>query len=137
MALNSASITEPLRVQGFVAMTDGRYDEAVSVLERARTKAAEWNLAYAYYYAGHKEGAEAMLRKLGDSALSKRRAQATLASFLAARKETAEAKQLLDVVLKAPYKDHHVTYSMGVAYAQLGMHDQAITWLKDARSNGF
>jgi Flp pilus assembly protein TadD len=128
---------EPLRVQGYAALLDGRYDDAVTLLERARKQPAEWNLACAYYYAGRKEEAEATMRKLRDSARSKRRAQATLASFLAARGETAQAKELIDVVLAAPYKDHHVAYALGVAYAQLGMPTVAVEWLGKARKNGF
>ena len=136
MKLNPKDV-EPLRVQGYAALLDGRYDDAVTLLERARKQPAEWNLAYAYYYAGRKEEAEATMRKLRDSARSKRRAQATLASFLAARGETAQAKALVNEVVAAPYKDHHVAYALGVAYAQLGMPVEAQQWLATARSTGF
>ena len=48
---NPANTDEPLRVQGAIAMYDGRFDESVSILKQAaaaRGAAAEWNLAYAY-----------------------------------------------------------------------------------------
>ncbi len=47
---NPANTDEPLRVQGAMAMYDGRFDESVSILKQAaaaRGAAAEWNLAYA------------------------------------------------------------------------------------------
>ncbi len=137
MTLNPKDVIEPLRVQGYAALLDGRYADAVRLLESARKQPAEWNLANAYYYAGRKEDAEASLRKLRDSARSRRRAEATLASFLAARGETAQAQKLIDVVLAAPYRDHHVAYALGVAYAQLGMNAEAVMWLANARNTGF
>src|SRR6185295_15897326 len=141
MDLNQANLDEPLRVQGASAMYAGRYEEAVALLQqatRASNEPSEWNLAYAHYYAGHKAQAEDMLRKIrGTSARSQRRTQATLASFLAARGEVAAAKQLIDGVLAGSYRDHHVTYSLGAAFAQLDMPEEALRWLDDARRNGF
>lgn len=140
MEINRANVTEPLRVQGVSAMFAGRYDEAVALLEQARTtngNPAEWNLAYAYYNAGRKAEAESMLRKLRGNARSERRAQATLASVLAARGETAEAKDLITAVTSGSYKEHHVAYALGAAYAQLGMPSEALEWLTVARSTGF
>jgi serine/threonine-protein kinase len=141
MALNPANLREPLRVRGVTAMYGGRYNDAVVFLERAASSQAgnpgEWNLAFAYYNAGRKGEAESMLRKLGNYARSKRRAQASLASFLAARGETAEAKKLVSEVIRAPYTDHHVAYALGVAYAQLGMPVDALQWLGTAHSTGF
>ena len=138
---NPANTDEPMRVQGALAMYDGRFDEAVRILEQAtaaRGAAAEWNLAYAYYSAGRKDTAESMLRKISsESARSKRRAQATLASVLAARGERAEAKTLIQTVLDGSYRDHHVDYALGAAYARLGMPKEALERLTAARDTGF
>lgn len=139
--LNPASNDEPLRVQGAMAMYDGRFKESVSILKQAaaaRGAAAEWNLAYAYYNAGEKDTAETMLRKItSESARSKRRAQATLAGVLAARRERAEAKTLIQAVLDGSYTDHHVAYALGAAYAQLDMPKEALARLREARTTGF
>ena len=43
----------------------------------------------------------------------------------------------IDRVLKADYRDHHVAYSLGAAYAQLGDIDQADRWLRTAADTGF
>src|SRR5262249_6566433 len=99
---------------------------------------AEWNLAYAYFYAGRKTEAETMLQQIGArSARSHRRAQATLASFLAARNQTVDAQRLIDAVIAGSYIDHHVAYSLGVAYAQLRKPREALRWLTEARTSGF
>lgn len=140
-AINPASISEPLRVQGVTAMFAGRFAEAVALLEQVKGASgklsADWNLANAYYYAGRQADAEAMLRDLRGSARSERRAQATLASFLAARGEAAEARKLIHGVTSASYMDHHVAYALGAAYAQLGVPTEALRWLTQARSTGF
>ena len=138
---NPDNVTEPLRVQGVTAMFAGRFDDAVRLLEKARNaggKTTEWNLAYAYYYAGRQTDAYAMLAEMSDtSARSQRRAQATLASFFAARGEARKAKELIRVVIHAPYREHHVAYALGAAYAQLDMPTEALQWLMEARSTGF
>jgi predicted Zn-dependent protease len=113
----------------------------VSLLEQARDASGdpgEWNLAYAYYYAGRTEDAESMLRNMrGGSARSQRRAQATLASFLAARGQSAEATKLIDAVTAGSYMDHHVAYSLGAAYAQLDKPEEALKRLAQAWNEGF
>ena len=93
----------------------------------------------AYYYTGQWERAEAMLRALGGSAQaqSKRRAQASLASFLAARGERRAARALVDEVAASPYMDHHVGYSLGATHSQLGQPAEARRWLAQAARTGF
>ena len=133
---------EARRVEGFTALVDGRFKDAVRLLESASEVkgTAEWNLANAYYYAGQEAKAELMLRQKYKSARSERRAQATLASFLAAKGETtatAEARELIRVVTGAPNQDHHVAYALGAAYAQLNMPTEALDWLQKAKTSGF
>ena len=126
---------------GSSAIYGGQYAAAVSLLEQAREASgepAEWNLAYAYYYAGRTEQAESMLQNMrGKSARSQRRAQATLASFLAARRESADATRLIDAVTTGSYMDHHVAFSLGAAYAQLDRPAEALKWLAEAWNTGF
>ncbi len=140
MDINPANLDEPLRVQGVAAMYAGRYDAAIQLLEQASAASgvpAEWNLAYAYYNAGRKTEAELMLRRVrSDSARTHRRAQSTLASFLAANGQTAEARKLIDDVIAGTYRDHHVAYALGVAYAQLGLPKEALRRLSEARTSG-
>jgi serine/threonine-protein kinase len=141
MELNQANTEEPLRLQGASALYGGRFDEALALFQqasKASNEPVEWYVAYASYYAGRKEQAEEMLRQIrGKSARTQRRTQATLASFLAARDQRAEAKQLIDGILAGSYMDHHVAYSLGAAYAQLDMPDEALRWLSQSRKDGF
>jgi Flp pilus assembly protein TadD len=141
MDINPANRVEPLRVQGTAALFDSRFTEAVSLLEEAQhlseALTAGWYLAQAYYYHGQRERAETMLAQLRGSGQVERRAQATLASFLAARGEQARAEELLRAVTGGAYMDHHVAYSLGVAYAQLGRRDEALRWLRNAVDTGF
>jgi TolB-like protein/Flp pilus assembly protein TadD len=139
--INPGNRVEPLRVQGTTALFDSRFTEAVSLLEEAQhlseALTAGWYLAQAYYYHGQRERAETMLAQLRGSGQVERRAQATLASFLAARGEQARAEELLRAVTGGTYMDHHVAYSLGVAYAQLGRRDEALRWLRNAADTGF
>ena len=141
MELNGANVEEPLRIQGASAMYGGRYDEALALLQqasKASNEPVEWYVAYASYYTGRTQEAEDMLRQIqGKSARTQRRAQATLASFLAKRGEAAEANKLIDAIVAGSYRDHHVAYSLGAAYAQLDRPDEALRWLAESRDTGF
>jgi adenylate cyclase len=141
MELNEANVEEPLRIQGAAAMYGGRYDEALALFQqasKASNEPVEWYVAYASYYTGRTQEAEDMLRQIrGKSARTQRRAQATLASFLAKRGEAAEAKKLIDAIVAGSYMDHHVAYSLGAAYAQLDMPDEALRWLSKSQKDGF
>jgi tetratricopeptide (TPR) repeat protein len=97
----------------------------------------DWYLGQSYYYEGAVERAEKILSELHGGAQAEQRAKASLASFLAARNERSRADQLLQDVLAGSYQDHHVHYSVGVAYAQLGDHVKARQWLARAIATGF
>jgi CheY-like chemotaxis protein len=97
----------------------------------------DWYLAQTYYYQGGQERAEKILTDLRGSAQAGQRAKATLASFLAARHEKGRAEKLLEEVLAGSYQDHHVHYSVGVAYAQLGDKAKARQLLARALQPGF
>ena len=72
-----------------------------------------------------------------NSAQARRRAQATLASYLGARNERVKARALIADVLAGSYMDHHVAYSLGVAFAQIGDLGEARRWLTRAAAEGF
>jgi TolB-like protein/predicted Ser/Thr protein kinase len=140
MDINPANRAEPLRVRGTTALFDGRYAEAAAILEQAQRVSealtTNWYLAQAYYYQGEHERAEAMLTNLHGSAQAEQRAKATLASLVATRGDKSRAQTLLREVTAGIYMDHHVAYSVGVAYAQLGDGTQALKWLARAEQTG-
>src|SRR4029453_1048643 len=141
LRINPLSKVDALRSRGSAALNSGRYSEAVALMEEARgvssAPVVDWYLAQAYYYEGAPERAEQILTGLHGSAQAEQRAKATLASFLAARNEKQRAEKLLDEVFTGSYQDHHVHYSVGVAYAQLGDHVNARQWLARAIATGF
>ena len=60
-----------------------------------------------------------------------------LASVAAFRGARAEAERLIAAVRSAGYMDHHVAYSLGAAYAQLGRLDDSREWLQRSVDGGF
>ncbi|MGH7511553.1 MAG: protein kinase domain-containing protein [Gemmatimonadales bacterium] len=134
---------EELRTAGVIAFLQGRDREAIHNLEEARhtTSAAyaDSYLSQAYFYAGDTTRSLQLLDSLWHvpSAPASARAGAILASVVASRGERGRANELIAGVLSAGYMDHHVAYSLGAAYAQLGRLDDARQWLERSVSGGF
>jgi tetratricopeptide (TPR) repeat protein len=141
LQINPINRLEALRAKGAAALIAGNYSDAVALLEEARRLSSapviDWYLAQAVYYKGERDRAEKMLSELRGSAQAEQRAKSTFASFLAARGEKQQAQQKLDEVLAGSYMDHHVHYSVGVTYAQLGDQAKARLWLGRAIGSGF
>jgi hypothetical protein len=129
------------QVKGIGAFLSGRYSEAAQLLEQLQhlsgTALSDTWLAQAYYYEGERAKAETVLSGLRGSAQAERRAQATRASFIAARGGRVVAEALLRGLFAGSYTDHHVAYSVGVTYAQLGDNERAVLWLSRAADTGF
>lgn len=128
---------EPLRLRGTAAFLDGRFAEAATLMEEAR-QVSELESTGAYtglvrYYLGRRAEAEALLETLGPQP----RAQAALASILAARGDRKRASALVRELETAVDLDHHVAYSLGAAHAQLGDPEEAFKWLERAGATGF
>jgi serine/threonine-protein kinase len=134
---------EELRTAGVIAFLQGREADAIRNLEDARhtTSAAyaDSYLTQAYFYAGDTTRSLQLLDSLwhSPSAPASARAGAILASVVAYRGERARANRLIAEVLSAGYMDHHVAYSLGAAYAQLGRLDDARQWLERSVTGGF
>ena len=141
MANDPASRVESLRLLGTAALFAGRpADARVHLTEAQRlteSAVAGSYAAQALYYDGQTSEAQVMLEAVRGSAQAERRAQAALAGFVAARGDRQRATALINTVIEGTYMDHHVAYSLGVAYAQLGDAQQAFHWLERAKSEGF
>jgi predicted Zn-dependent protease len=96
-----------------------------------------WIMALGYYYAGDRVRAEDILVPLHGNSPVDRKAQAVLASFQAARHANADARRLVKAIVASGYVDHHLAYSLGAAYAQLGDFADARHWLSEAARTGF
>ncbi len=141
LQINPVNRLEALRIRGTTTLIVGKYSESVALFEEARRVSSapviDWYLAQAYYYQGAGEQAETTLSELGGGAQAEQRAKATLASFLAARREKQRAEKLMEEVLANSYMDHHVAYSLGAAYAQFGDFGKARVWLARSITSGF
>jgi protein-disulfide isomerase-like protein with CxxC motif len=122
----------------------GQFAEAEPVLRSAQgsttiSESASTYLAQALYYQGKKTQGEEILTVVAasKSAQARRRAQAMLASYLAARNEHVKARTLITDVLAGTYMDHHVAYGLGLAFAQVGDLAEARRWLTRAAAEGF
>ena len=138
--INPLNRAEPLRLRGTAALFSGRFGDAERSLTELRAVSgapvSDWYLAMAVYYNGDHSRAEALLANLHGGAQVERRAQASLASFLAARGQNQHALALLKEVIGGSYMDHHVAYSVGAAYAQLSNFTDAQRWLERAAATG-
>jgi hypothetical protein len=128
------------RKGGFVDRQAG--EEPCSEARRRVTtisESASTYLAQALYYQGKKTEGEKILTVVAasKSAQARRRAQAMLASYLAARNEHVKARALITDVLAGTYMDHHVAYGLAVAFAQVGDLAEARRWLTRAAAEGF
>jgi hypothetical protein len=65
------------------------------------------------------------------------RSQAALAGVEAAAGDPAAARVRALGIERGPYMDHHVAYSLGAAWAQLGDVSAAVRWLQQAADSGF
>jgi tetratricopeptide (TPR) repeat protein len=141
--LRGPDVIEPIRIEALVALFSGRFAPARAHLEEVSRSSSQsigdTYLALAYYYSGSVERGRAMLESLATlrSASTSARAAAALAGVLAAQGDAAAARLHVDHVLKRTYRDHHVAYSLGAAYAQLDEPDEADRWLRTAAETGF
>ncbi len=142
-SLHGVDAIEPIRIEALVALFSGKFGPARVHLEEVSRLSSQaigdTYLALAYYYSGSIERGRTMLESLANhtSASTAARAGAALAGVLAAQGEPAAARLQMDRVLTRDYRDHHVAYSLGAAYVQLGDIDAAGRWLRIAADTGF
>src|SRR5262245_2068264 len=134
-----ANQVETLRTRGITALLAGRYQDALSSFEDVQRVSGGTAFNYlrglARYYTGDAKAAEEILALRGTTR-GDRRAQAGLASLLARRRAGSEARALVQAILEGGYTDHHIAYSLGATYAQLGEFPEAVRWLSDASRTG-
>jgi DNA-binding winged helix-turn-helix (wHTH) protein/TolB-like protein len=141
--LRGQDVVEPVRIEALVALFSGNFAPARVRLEEVSRRSSQaigdTYLALAYYYTGSIDRGKAMLELLAatPSASTAARAGAALAAVRAAQGDAAGARAALDRVLASPYRDHHVAYGLGTAYAQLADDRNAAHWLTTAADTGF
>ena len=96
-------------------------------------------LALAYYYSGNVGRARQMLEPLR-RLLPHRRPHDRARRWQAFSRHTGSPGMPADRSIPAAgrdYRDHHVAYSLGAAYGQLGEIDAAVRWLRTVADTGF
>jgi DNA-binding winged helix-turn-helix (wHTH) protein/TolB-like protein len=140
-ALNPTASVEFERLDIVLLLLDGRFSAAVeratALLPRTDAPAIRQYLGLARYYAGDPNGARDMLASVSRRGRPDTRAQATLASIEAATGLGPAARARIAGILRGTEMDHHVAYSLGAAFAQLGDAASAVTWLANAADTGF
>jgi tetratricopeptide (TPR) repeat protein len=138
--INPANRADPLRQRGIAALFTGRFHKAIPLLRDVQQittgHASDYLLGQAYYYDGERTRGEEVLADLHGTTPADRRAQAVLASLLAARADTTQAEALLRTLTGGGFVDHHVMYSLGVAHLHLGDRTTALKWLRQAAETG-
>ncbi len=130
------------RLEIALLLFGGQYRQAVQqatgLLQRqTEVPALRQYLGLARYYAGDASGAREMLASLTRGGKPDVRGQAMLASVEAATGLKDQARTRIAGIVNAPELDHHVAYSIGVAFAQLGNIDDSLAWLDRAAGTGF
>jgi len=137
--VNPANQVEVQRTRGITALYAGRFQEALPLLEDVQRLSGgttfNWLRGQAAYYTGDAARAEEILTLRG-STPGDRRAQAILAILLAARHANSEARALVKTIQDGGFMDHHIAYSLGATYAQLGDFAEARRWLAEAARTG-
>jgi DNA-binding winged helix-turn-helix (wHTH) protein/TolB-like protein/Flp pilus assembly protein TadD len=142
-ALHGGDIVEPIRIEALVALFSGDFAPAVARLEEVSRLSSQaigdTYLALALYYSGSRDRARTVLETLSthSSLTTATRSRAALAGVLAAHGQTDAARSHIQQVVDGRYRDHHVAYSLGVAYAQLADFNQSVQWLRTAADTGF
>jgi len=129
------------RLRGNVALLEGRFADAVPDLSEVHRLSAPAvvgsYLGLALYYTDKTTEAETLLEDLaGKPSGSQKRAQAALASILAARGERSRAMTLIDQTQTGADPDHHAAYNLGTAYASSATRSKrsdgwSAQWRKD------
>ena len=115
----------------------GRQAADLIALKRSDMAALPHYLGLARYYMGDVAGARETLAGVTRAGQPDVRAQASLASIEAAVGLRRQARERATAVAGGPYMDHHVAYSLGAAFAQLGDLDRAVVWLRRSADTGF
>jgi TolB-like protein/DNA-binding winged helix-turn-helix (wHTH) protein len=143
-ALNPNPNIETARLDVAVQLFAGDFasaaESADALMKRTDAPAVRHYLGLSRFYLGDAAGAREMLGsvKRGNQAdVGYVRAQASLASIEAATGLRNAARARAQAIESGSYMDHHVAYSLGAAWAQLGDAAASVRWLAQAADTGF
>jgi DNA-binding winged helix-turn-helix (wHTH) protein/TolB-like protein len=139
--LNPTANIEIERLEVAVHLFGGEFsaaaEQASRLLPRTDAPAIPNYLGLAEYYGGRVSTARETLASARRGGQLDVRSQTALAAIEAAAGDHAQARTRADTIAHGPYMDHHVAYSLGTAYAQLGALQESASWLTKAADTGF
>lgn len=140
-ALDPGPNVEAERLQIALDLFAGRFkeasDQAEKLLSRTDAPAVRHYLGLARFYLRDVDGARQMLASATRGGRPDVRAQASLASVEAASGLRSEGRARAEAIERGDYMDHHVAYSLGAAWAQIGDAAASVGWLQRAADTGF
>ena len=139
--LNPRPGVELARLEVAVQLFAGRFDEAArhadDLLQRTDVPSVRHHLGLAQFYQGNVDAARQTLASVTRAGQPDVRAQASLASIEAAAGMRDQALARVRAIERRDDVDHHVAYSLGAAWAQLGDSAASVRWLRQAADTGF
>jgi DNA-binding winged helix-turn-helix (wHTH) protein/TolB-like protein/tetratricopeptide (TPR) repeat protein len=140
-ALDPGPNVEAERLQIAMDLFSGRFketaDQAERLLARTDAPAVRHYLGLARFYLRDVDGARQMLASATRGGRPDVRSQASLASVEAASGLRSEGRARAEAIERGDYMDHHVAYSLGAAWAQIGDAAASVRWLQRAADSGF
>jgi len=141
-----AQSIDPLSVfalfrRGLILLWGGEFDRAFVALDPLPVWASPY-AAEALLRLGRTDEARRLIEAAGAEQLGEGDALLNSLSAIAHAVEgdgaAAERKVQIALAGRASFAHaHHIEYNVGVAYALLGNHDDAVEWLRQAATNGF
>jgi eukaryotic-like serine/threonine-protein kinase len=139
--LNPLGNVEIARLEMMASLHTGAYDRAreQAMTLRARSDAPVIGnyLGLAQFYSGDVAAARTTLAAVKRAGRPDVRSQAVLAGIEAAADDRDAARARALAIERGAYMDHHVAYSLGAAWAQLGDVAASVKWLQQAADTGF
>jgi serine/threonine protein kinase/TolB-like protein len=139
--LNPLGNVEIARLEVAASLFGGSYErareQATALLARSDAPVIRNYLGLAQFYLGDVAGARAALAAVQRAGRPDVRSQAALAGVEAAAGDHVAARARAIAIERGPYMDHHVAYSLGAAWAELGDVGASVKWLQQAADTGF
>jgi tetratricopeptide (TPR) repeat protein len=120
-----------------ITLLEGRYAEAVQQMTTPKGMERHYYSPQALFFSGETRRAIELAASMHAPDMAGRRLDALRASLLAASRKQQEAEQALAPLLTREYRDHHLAYSVGAAYAQLQNIREAVRWLRLSAEWGY
>ena len=139
--LNPLGNVEIARLEMLGSLHSGAYqrarEQAATLLARSDAPVIRNYLGLAQFYTGDAVAARATLTAVKRAGHPDVRSQAALAGVEAASGDSSRAHARVAAIESGGYMDHHVAYSLGAAWAQLGSAGASVKWLQQAADTGF